>query len=106
VMGLGTVCNALANRRDPATGFGGPVVKALAVCMVPVVLIFLGTELPRLQHGLLTQSLTGREWVACFGLASAVAVVVEVSKLYRRRRIEAPEPLDIPAALAPERGTV
>ena len=30
VMGLGTIFNALANRRDPASGLGPPILRALA----------------------------------------------------------------------------
>ena len=37
VMGLGTVFNALVNRRDPTSGLTGPVAKALAIGLVPVV---------------------------------------------------------------------
>ena len=35
VMGLGTVFNALANRRDPTSGITPPIVKAAAICAVP-----------------------------------------------------------------------
>ena len=35
VMGLGTVFNALTNRRDPASGLTPPILKALAVALVP-----------------------------------------------------------------------
>src|SRR5262249_61147501 len=66
VMGLGTIFNALANRRDPASGFEPPILKALAISLVPFVLIVLATELPGLQRGLLTTSLTGKEWLPAF----------------------------------------
>ncbi len=69
VMGLGTIFNALTNRRDPAGGLEPPVFKALAISVVPLVMIVLATQLPSLQSGLVTQSLSGREWLACFGLA-------------------------------------
>jgi Ca2+-transporting ATPase len=90
VMGLGTVFNALTNRRDPASGLEPPLLKALAISLVPVTMIVLATELPGLQKGLLTTSLTGHEWLACFGLAALLPVVVEASKWLRRRRAAAP----------------
>src|SRR5262245_36679624 len=54
VLGLGTVFNALTNRRDPASGLTPPILTALGVSLVPVTMIFLATQLPSLQRGLLT----------------------------------------------------
>ena len=74
VMGLGTVFNALTNRRDPASGLTPPILKALAISLVPVALIVLATELPGfLQRACSPTSLTGMQWLACFGLALALA---------------------------------
>ena len=101
VMGLGTVVNALCNRRDPASGLSPPLLKALAISLVPVLMILLATELPRLQSGLLTTSLTGKEWLACFGLAALLGVVVETGKWIRRRRAPAAPVLDARRALEP-----
>jgi P-type Ca2+ transporter type 2C len=103
VMGLGTVFNALANRRDPASGFSSPLLKALAISLVPVTLIALATELPGLQKGLLTTSLTGKEWLACIGLAALLPLVIETGKWFRRRRSPAVGVLDPQRALSPER---
>ena len=103
VMGLGTVFNALANRRDPASGLAPPLLKALAISLVPVVMIALATELPGLQKGLLTVSLTGRQWLACLGLAALLPLVVETGKWIRRRREAAPGVLDPQRALTPAR---
>ncbi len=104
VMGLGTVFNALTNRRDPTSGLGEPVLKAAAISLVPVTLVVLATELPGLQEGLLTTSLTGKEWLACFGLAAILPVVVEAGKVLRRRRSTVPgEQLDARRALVPAR---
>ena len=89
VMALGTVFNALTNRRDPASGLGPPILKAIAISVFPVVMLVLATQLPALRSGLLTQSLTGRQWLACLGLALLLPIVVEGSKWVRRRR--APE---------------
>jgi len=103
VMGLGTVFNALTNRRDPASGLSSPVLEALLISLAPVSLIVLATELPGLQKGLLTTSLTGHEWAACFGLALLLPLVVEVGKVLRRRRAQVPVALDPQGALGPRR---
>ena len=107
VMGLGTIINALTNRRDPATGLAPPILKAAMVSAVPLVAIVLATQLPTLQHGMLTMPLTGRQWLVCFGLAALFGVVVEGAKLVRRRQLasEAPK-LTAQRALAPERASV
>jgi Ca2+-transporting ATPase len=70
VMGLGTVFNALTNRRDPASGLESPILKAFAISVFPVLMIVLATELPGLQRSLLMTSLTSREWLASLGLAA------------------------------------
>ena len=103
VMGLGTIFNALTNRRDPATGLAPPILKALGISMFPFLLLVAATELPDLQKGLLTTGLTGKEWLACFGLAALLPVVVETSKWTRRRRAPAPALADAQRALTPER---
>ena len=103
VMGLGTVFNALTNRRDPASGLTAPILKALVIGLVPVTLLYLATELPRLQTGLLTTSLTGMQWLACVGLALALPVVVEVGKWIRRRRAPGTTVLETQRAVAPAR---
>ena len=72
VMGLGTVFNALTNRRDPASGLVPPILTALGVAVVPVAMIFLATQLPSLQRGMLTTPLTGPQWLAAIGLALAL----------------------------------
>ena len=80
VMGLGTVFNALTNRRDPTSGLTAPILQALAISLVPVAMIVLATQLPGLQAGLLTTSLTGLQWLECVGLALLLPIVIEVSK--------------------------
>jgi Ca2+-transporting ATPase len=90
VMGLGTVFNALTNRRDPASGLEAPVLKALAISAFSVVMLILATQLPALQSGLLTQALSGREWLACVGLALLLPVVIEGNKWIRRRAVPPP----------------
>jgi P-type Ca2+ transporter type 2C len=103
VLGLGTVFNGLTNRRDPASGLTPPILKALAISLVPVTLIFLATQLPSLQAGLLTQPLTGLQWLASIGLALALPAVVEGSKWIRRRRAPASDLLDPQQVVAPRR---
>jgi Ca2+-transporting ATPase len=86
VMGLGTVGNALTNRRDPASGLLPPILKALAIGLIPVVMVVLATRADFLQHSLLTQPLTGMQWLECIGLALVLPVVVEAIKWVRRTR--------------------
>jgi P-type Ca2+ transporter type 2C len=51
---------------------------------------------------LLTTDLTGKEWLACFGLAAMLPLVIETSKWIRRRRM--PESLlDTQRAVTPMR---
>jgi Ca2+-transporting ATPase len=104
VMGLGTVFNALTNRRDPGSGLAPPILTALAVAFVPVALIVLATMLPGLQNGLMTTSLTGPQWRASIGLALVLPLVIETSKWVRRRRMSNVAPIDVQQAVAPARG--
>jgi Ca2+-transporting ATPase len=103
VMGLGTVFNALTNRRDPGTGLSPPILAALGVSLVPIAMIFLATQLPSLQKGLLTTSLTGPQWLAAIGLALALPIVIEASKWIRRTRAPKGATLEIEQAVAPSR---
>jgi P-type Ca2+ transporter type 2C len=100
VMGFGTIFNALANRRDPGSGLGPPILKALAVSAVAAFMIALATELPGLQKGLLTTELSGRQWFACLGLAALLPIVIEGRK-WLRRRATPDEELDVRRAVAP-----
>jgi Ca2+-transporting ATPase len=103
VMGLGTVGNAIVNRRDPASGLLPPILKAAAVGLIPVAFVVLATRVDFLQKSLLTQALTGAQWLACLGLALVLPVVVEVAKWIRRTR--APQPaVDPERAVTPQRG--
>jgi Ca2+-transporting ATPase len=101
VMGFGTVFNALTNRRDPGSGLAAPILKAVAIGLIPAALVVLATRVDFLQAILLTQPLTGTQWLACIGLALPLAVVVEVSKWIRRRRTPQPT-IDARRAVAPE----
>jgi Ca2+-transporting ATPase len=86
VMGLGTVLNALTNRREPASGLAAPLLTGVLIGLAPVTLIVLATQLPTLQAGLRTTALTGGQWLTCIGLALVLPVVVEARKWLLRRR--------------------
>jgi Ca2+-transporting ATPase len=101
VMGLGTSLNAVTNRRDPASGLNPPLLKAVGISLFSVVMIVLATQLPTIQSGLLTQSLSGREWLACIGLALLLPLVIEGKKWWYRRSAAAPPPISVPDAVAP-----
>jgi P-type Ca2+ transporter type 2C len=101
-MGFGTVFNALTNRRDPAAGLAAPVLKATAIGLITVAFVVLATRVDFLQQSMLTQPLTGPQWLACLGLALALPIVVETVKWIRRSR--APRAaIDARAAVAPLR---
>jgi Ca2+-transporting ATPase len=103
VMGLGTAFNAVVNRRDPTSGLTPPILRALAIALVPVGMLLLATQLPTLQQALLTSQLTPHEWLVCAALAAALPAVVEIGKLVRRRRREPAEALDPQSTVAPAR---
>jgi Ca2+-transporting ATPase len=100
-MGLGTSLNAVTNRRDPASGLNPPLLKAVGISLFSVVMIVLATQLPVLQSGLLTESLSGREWLACIGLALLLPLVIEGKKWLHRRAGAAPPPISVSEAVAP-----
>jgi P-type Ca2+ transporter type 2C len=103
VMGLGTVFNAVTNRRDPTSGLTPPILMALAISLFPVAMIFLATQLPSLQKALLTVALTGPQWLASICLALLLPIVIEAWKWYRR--LHSPRPiLDPRRAVTPGRG--
>ncbi len=103
VMGLGTVFNALTNRRDPSSGLTPPLLTAFAVALIPVALVFLATQLPSLQTGMLTQRLTGPQWLGAIALALALPVVIECGKAIRRRRRPRSETFDVEQTVTPTR---
>jgi Ca2+-transporting ATPase len=103
VMGLGTAFNALVNRRDPTSGLVPPILKSIGIVLITVALLFIATQLPTLQKGLLTTTLAPLEWLICAGLAALLPLVVELSKLVRRRRAPAALPVRAERAVAPSR---
>ena len=103
VMGFGTVFNAITNRRDPTSGLASPVVKAVAISMITVALVFLATELPRLRGAMMTTPLSGLQWLAVIGLALLLPIVVESGKWIRRRRMPQEGPFDAGEVVVPAR---
>jgi Ca2+-transporting ATPase len=103
VLGLGTVGNALTNRRDPTAGLLPPILKAAAIGLITVVLILLATRVDFLQESLLTQPLTGPQWLACILLALALPLTVEGVKWIHR--VRSPRvAVDADRAVTPARG--
>ncbi|QEO09753.1 cation-translocating P-type ATPase [Protaetiibacter larvae] len=86
VLGFSTILSALVFRRDPGSGLVAPILSALKLLSIPAILVVLATELGFLQRALLTQSLTGIEWLESIGLALLLPIVVEAEKWLRRRR--------------------
>ena len=104
VMGLGTVFNALTNRRDPTSGLTPPILKAAGDRPDPGRHGLPGHRAaPLPERRCSRRSLTGGQWLACLGLALLLPVVIEVSKWIRRRRAPKPSAIDAPHAVAPAR---
>jgi Ca2+-transporting ATPase len=102
VMGLGTVFNAITNRRDPTSGLIPPILQAVGISLVPVGLLVLATELPVLQGALLSTDLGGLQWLATIGLALVLPLVIETNKFLHRRRLKPPVS-DVEHAVNPQR---
>ncbi len=85
VMSFGTLFSGFAIRRDPGSGFSAPILKALGIFCLPAVLTLVATEAGLLQRFLMTQSLTGNQWLIAISLAGLVLVVIETEKAIRRR---------------------
>jgi Ca2+-transporting ATPase len=93
----------LTIRRDPESGLIPPILKALEILSIPVVLTVLATELAFLQRWLLTEPLSGLQWLAALLLALAPAVVIELDKAIRRWRAPVQPDAPIEPTLLPER---
>ncbi len=103
VIALGAVLGGLVLRRDPASGLLPPVLKAVGFLSIPAVIVVLATELPFMQRGLMTQSLTSQQWLVVVGLALIGPIVVEADKWHRRRGMAAAAPMDARSAVEPAR---
>ena len=93
VLGLGTIGTAVAMRRDPEPGFTAPWGKAIPLIIWPIVILVASTELGFLQNWIDTTELDGTQWLISIGLAAFSVLVVEVDKLFRRRRLAAATPV-------------
>jgi Ca2+-transporting ATPase len=103
VMSLGSILSGLVLRRDPESGLTEPVLGALKTLSIAVLITVIAVEWTFMQRLLATTSLSGGQWLACLGLALAVVVVIEVSKIPRRRALQSAEPVDPARAVNPER---
>ena len=90
-------------RYDPASGLTPPILNVLAIAAIPVVLIIAATQIGFLQGSLLTQPLTGPQWLACLGLALALPLVIESAKWIRRRQAAPSTPINAQHVVAPAR---
>src|SRR4051812_20303986 len=106
VIGLGTIFSGIVMRRDPTSGLTPPILTAVKWSVIPAALLVLSTQLDFLQHGLLTQSLSGLQWLACIGLGLVVAVVVEIDKWIRRVRAHPSTAVPVEQGVAPARANV
>jgi Ca2+-transporting ATPase len=106
VVGLGTVLSGLVMRREPTSGLTPPILSALKFLVIPAALVVLATELDFLQRGLLTQGLTGPQWLACLGLALILPIVVEIDKWIRRRSLPAAPSVSAVEAVSPRRAAI
>jgi Ca2+-transporting ATPase len=90
-------------RRDPTSGLTPPILTALKWSVLPVILLVLSTNLDFLRHALLTQELTGLQWLACIGLGLVMPVVVEIDKWLRRHSQRTQPPAPVAEVVAPAR---
>ncbi|MFZ0528925.1 MAG: HAD-IC family P-type ATPase, partial [Propionicimonas sp.] len=108
VMAFGTIFSGLVLRRETEAGLSAPVLGAVKILAIPAAITVVAVEWTFMQKLLLTTSLNRSEWLTCLGLALIVPVVIELSKIPRRRRLAAAAaaeaPLDPVHAVAPQRG--
>ncbi len=88
ILAISTMFLAISLRRGVIPGWDGPYLPYLLWMLVPAVLTVLAIELPLFQRMLLTTSLTGSQWLAVWGVALIVPVVIEIDKAIRRARGE------------------
>lgn len=86
VLAFGTLLGGLAMRREPGSGFGVPMLRALGILAVPAMLTVFAVELQFLRELLGTNDLAGGEWFVALVLAFGLPVVVEMDKVFRRQR--------------------
>lgn len=86
VMGLGTAFAGFTMHRSPGSSFERPVLRPAALTLLAVVFVMLATDVGFLQDWLDTTELSGTQWLQCLGLALTWAALVELDKLWQRRR--------------------
>jgi len=104
VMSIGTLLSGLSIRRDPGSGLTAPILKAAGILAIPAGLTLIATEWGLLQRFLMTQSLTGYEWLISIGLALVVLAVIETEKAIRRRGTPGTDPVE--SVVVPQRALV
>ncbi|MFV9673457.1 MAG: cation-translocating P-type ATPase, partial [Acidimicrobiia bacterium] len=104
VMSIGTLLSGLSIRRDPGSGLTAPILKALGILAIPAALTLIATEWSLLQRFLMTQSLSGYEWLISIGLALVVLAVIETEKAIRRHSTARAKPVE--SVVAPQRALV
>ena len=103
VMAFGTILSGLVLRRSPESGLTEPVLGALKTLSIPAVITIVAVEWTFMQKLLATTSLTGGQWVASLALALVVPVVIELTKIPRRRALARPQSIDPARAVSPDR---
>ncbi len=84
-LGFGTILVGLAARRPVDWAFKSPLPRFLGILLVPLVLLFLSTELGVLKAFLVTVDLRQEQWGVALLLGSAAFWVMEADKLLQRR---------------------
>jgi P-type Ca2+ transporter type 2C len=85
-MGLGTAFAGFTMHRTTGASFVAQVLRPLPITLMGVLVMLLTTELGFLQAWLDTDALTGGQWLVCVGLALSFAIIVELDKVWQRKR--------------------
>ncbi len=103
VFSLFVVISGLSCHSETQTAFNRNILhdkNQVLLNGLALLFIFLPTELGFLQRGLGLTSLTGNQWLLCFGLAFVLLIVYEILKIFlrsRRKHDAAIPPVVVPA---------
>ena len=103
VFSLFVVISGLSCHSETQTAFNRNILhdkNQVLLNGLALLFIFLPTELGFLQRGLGLTSLTGNQWLLCFGLSFVLLIVYEILKIFlrsRRRNNAATPPVAVPA---------
>ena len=89
VFSLFVVISGLSCHSETQTAFNRNILhdkNQVLLNGLALLFIFLPTELSFLQRGLGLTSLSGNQWLLCFGLAFVLLIVYEVMKVFLRSR--------------------